>query len=300
MGLISRLLHEPLIHFVVAGAILYGAYATVVEDAGTPESEATIIVDRRALLTFLQYRANAFEPDTFGAVLDTMSDEELQELIDAYIDEEVLFREAQSLGLNSNDYIIRQRMVQKMSFLMSDIADRGAVGSDDELAAWFASNIEAYAIQPWTTFTHVFFDADRRGAAGAIEAAQAALTELNESETGFNDAPGYGDRFPFLRNYVERTYEYVASHFGYDFAEQLSALDESSAEWQGPLESSLGQHVVLITTQTPRAYPDLEAVRADVERDFNAERTRSALGEMTQAVRDRYQIEIRDVRADPQ
>jgi hypothetical protein len=298
--MLSRLLREPLVHFIVAGAVLYGTYAALAGSDETTDSGETIIVDRRALLTFMQYRANAFEPETFSAVLDTMSDADLQELIDAYINEEVLYREAESIGLDSNDYIIRQRLVQKMSFLMSDIADRGATASDDELTDWFEANIEAYAIQPWTTFTHVFFDVERRGAAQAAVDAQAALAALNESGLGFNDAPGHGDRFPFLRNYVERTYEYVASHFGYDFAEQLASLDASSAQWQGPLQSSLGAHVVLITTQAPRAYPDLEAVRADVERDFNAERTRMALGEMTESVRDQYRIEIREVRADSQ
>lgn len=296
MRVLRRLLGEPLVHFVVVGAIVYGAYAYFVDDGVSSESVSSIVVDRRSLLSFLQYRANAFDPDTFSELLDTMPESELQELINAYVNEEVLYREAQSLSLESNDYIIRQRMVQKMSFLMSDIADRGTAGSDAELAAWFDANIEAYAIQPWATFTHVFFDAQRRGDEGAKLAVEEALATLNESGTEFNDSPGHGDRFPFLRNYVERTYEYVASHFGYEFAATLAELDASLNEWQGPIQSALGYHVVLVTRQAQRAYPELEEVRSDVERDFSAERTRSALAEMTQSVRNRYRIEIRELR----
>ena len=253
-------------------------------------------MDRRALLSFLQYRANAFDADTFSELLDAMPDSELQELIDSYIDEEVLYREAESLGLEANDYIIRQRMIQKMSFLLSDIAERGVAVSDEELATWFEANIEAYAIQPWTTFTHVFFDAERRGEAGARQAAEETLALLNESGAGFNDSYAHGDRFPFLRNYVERTYEHVASHFGYDFAAQLAGLAANDSNWQGPIGSALGQHVVLVARQAERAYPPLEDVRAEVERDYATERSRAALAEMTEALRARYDIELRELR----
>ena len=90
----TRWLREPLVHFVAAGAILFGALALFRDDAQSIEDGRTIVVDRRSLLSFLQYRANAFEAGTFGAALDAMTDAEIQEVIDAYIDEEILYREA--------------------------------------------------------------------------------------------------------------------------------------------------------------------------------------------------------------
>lgn len=291
-----RIFREPLVHFLLAGVVLYGAYA-LVADTDAVQDASRIVVDRRALLSFMQFRANAFDPDSFGAALDSMTQDELQQLIDAYVDEEVLFREAESLGLDANDYIIRQRMVQKISFLLGDVADRSAAGDEDELRAWFERNADAYAIQPWTTFTHVFFDADRRGVEGARQAAEAARVELMSSGAQFSDAAGYGDRFPFLRNYVERTHEYVASHFGDGFAAELAGLQADAGLWQGPIGSALGQHVVLVTRQVERAYPRFDEVRETVERDFAAEHARSALADVTRAVRDRYEIEILDLRS---
>jgi hypothetical protein len=294
-----RWLREPLLHFVLAGVILFGAYALIRGDEASPDDAMTINVGRRELLTFLQYRANAFEPASFGAALDAMTESELQEVIDAYVDEEVMYREARGLGLEESDNIIRQRMVQKINFLLADVAATAEAPDRSELEAYFEANREAYAIQPWATFTHVFFDVTRYGPDGALAAAEAAMQELNSAHAGFNDATDVGDRFPFLRNYVERTFEYVASHFGYEFAASLEAMEPSS-EWQGPISSVYGEHIVLLTRSEKRAYPKLDDVRADVERDLAAEQASVAQTQMLDRIRSRYRIEVGDLRPDPE
>ncbi len=294
----SRLVREPLVHFVVAGALLFAAFTAFRggEDAGGGTG-TTITVDRRDLLTFLQYRANAFEAETFGAALDAMTDAELEELVDAYVREEVLYREARALGLEESDNIIRQRMVQKMSFLLADVAASGEAPDPEALASYFEANIDAYAIEPWATFTHVFFDSAERGADGARRAAGIARDELNAAGAGFNDAAGIGDRFPYHRNYVERTIEYIASHFGAGFAANLESLEPSAGEWRGPLRSAYGEHIVLLTRRVERSDPTLEAVRAEVERDYAQQEADAALAGMTGALRDRYEVEVGQLRS---
>lgn len=297
MPTLKRWIREPLVHFVVAGAILFTSFAIFRGDEFAADDSTTITVGRRELLSFLQYRANAFEPETFGAALDAMNDEELEEIIAAFVDEEVLYREAQGLGLEESDNIIRQRMVQKMNFLLADVAAAGQSPDQAGLEAYFDANIEAYAIQPWATFTHVFFDAAKLGDEAARAAAEDARRVLNESGADFNQATGLGDRFPFLRNYVERTFEYIASHFGYEFAAELEALDATGDEWQGPLRSAYGEHVVLLTHREERALPRLDEVRADVERDYASEQADAALQQMLATIRTRYRVEIGDIRS---
>jgi hypothetical protein len=293
-GLFGRLVREPLVHFVIAGAVLFSVFQAL---GGEPEADdATIVIDRRALLAHMQYRANAFEPEAFGALLDAMTPDERQALIDDYVREEALYREAEALGLRENDYIIRQRMVQKMSFLMGDLAVAGEAIDEAALEDYFARNREAYAAEPSATFTHVFFDADRRGADGAEAAARAALATLRAEHAGFNDASG-GDRFPFLRNYVERTFSYVASHFGPEFAQALAELPEDAEGWQGPFRSAYGWHVVLMTARTSRSLPALADVRASVEADFRRDEADAALDRLTEGLLERYRVEVGDLRA---
>ena len=279
--------------------MLFGAFALFRDDPGSNDASATIVVDRRNLLTYLQYRANAFDTEVFGAALDSMTDDELQEVIDAFVNEEVLYREAKALGLEQSDNIIRQRMVQKINFLLTDIAASSAVEDEAALSRYFAANIEAYAIQPWATFTHVFFDADQRGADGARRAAEAAKQELNDRRAAFSDPPGIGDRFPFFRNYVERTFDYIAGQFGEEFAAALEILQPIENEWQGPVQSAYGQHVVLLTERTELRYPELDEVRGDVAGDYQTEQANRALVEVTQAIRERYRIEIGEIRSAP-
>lgn len=293
----TRWLREPLVHFVAAGAILFGALALFRDDAQSIEDGRTIVVDRRALLTFLQYRANAFEAETFGSALDAMSDAEIQELVDAYVDEEILYRQALEYRLDTSDNIIRQRMVQKMSFVLTDVAAAGQSADRAALEAYFRENIEAYAVAPWVTFTHVFFDSSRRGEDGAREAALATQRELNAGGMQFNEGAGFGDRFPYDRNYVERTLEFVAGHFGYDFVAALAEIEPSESAWQGPIRSAYGEHLVMLTRSVDRAYPELDEVMGNVERDYRNEQTSAALAAMTRAIRDGYRIEVGDIRS---
>ena len=285
-------MHEPLVHFLVAGAVLFSAYR-IAHGPATPADEHTIVVSRQALLTFMQYRANAFEPKTFGTALDAMSSQDLRRLVDDYVEEEALYREAKSLGLESSDYVIRQRMIQKMRFLLSN----GTESELDEAALrdYFVAHKDAYAIAPSVTFTHVFFDTTRRGADAAKAEAERTLRELNASHAGFNDAPSHGDRFPFATNYVARTYDYVAGQFGNEFAAALAKL-EPNDEWQGPLRSAYGQHIVLLTRRTPSRSPHLDEVRDQVESDYLRARADARLKLLVDSVRRRYHVEVLPLR----
>lgn len=94
--MLRRLLREPLLHFLLAGAALYAAWAWLGPgDADTRR----IVVDRPTLLRFMQYQAQAFEPGSFTARFDAMDAAQRSRLIADYVREESLYREARALGL---------------------------------------------------------------------------------------------------------------------------------------------------------------------------------------------------------
>ena len=296
---IGRIAREPLVHFAVAGIVLAGAYAAIRGPDRGAADERTIVVDRAALLNYMQYRANAFDPAAAGSVLDAMNDDDLHKLIDAYVREEIKFREARSLGLMADDYVIRQRMVQKADFLFADLAQT-AVGEDEQaLQAYFETHRDDYAVAGSVTFTHVFFDADNRGSEAARADAKALARELNESGAGFEDATRFGDRFPYLRNYVDRTPGFVESHFGAGFAAALDELPVDPNTWQGPIGSAYGEHLVLITRRSDRRIPPFAEVRDRVQQDFVRAQTAAGEQKILDGLRSGYQIEIDDVRSQP-
>ena len=98
-------------HFLLLGIGLFVLFEFVVsEDAAYDEN--VIVVDRNTLLTFVQFRARAFEPGAAAAYLDNLEGGDLERLIDDFVREEALYRQAIALGVDANDYVIKRRMIQ--------------------------------------------------------------------------------------------------------------------------------------------------------------------------------------------
>lgn len=265
---LRRFLREPLLHFLVAGGILFGIFGLTHRAGPGLASDKTIVVDRESLLNFFQYRSHAFQPEFFSSQLEAMTAAERKDLVDQYVQEEILYREAKAMGLEQGDYVIRQRLVQKMRFLIEGMTEGRAEPSDAVLAEYFQKNSKRYVVDPSVTFTHIFFDSSVRGDQEARELALRLKERLNAGGAAFNDAPNYGDRFPFLQNYVERTFDYVASQFGSEFVSKLKQGAPAEKHWIGPIRSTYGYHVVLMTRLTEARVPKLNEIRSQVADDW--------------------------------
>jgi len=284
----KKVLKDPLLHFLVLGLGLFVLFDLVASDEAAYDSKV-IDVDRDSLLTFVQYRSRAFEPQA-AARLDGFSDEELDRLIADYVREEALHREAKALGVDKNDYIIKRRMIQSIEFITDGFVTAAVDVSDDVITAHYEANREDYYINPYVTFTHVFFDGERHNRSEALALATAKLEELNEQQVPFSNAPRHGDRFPFFVNYVERAPQFVASHFGMPMAEDVFALESSDSTWHGPYESQYGMHLVLLTRKAEGRYPDLAEIEAGVRDDAEREAIATLKDQAIQAIVDTYEV----------
>lgn len=290
-----KALKDPLGHFLVLGLALFALFAWITEDEASTDDNV-INIDRPALLTHIQYHARAFSPEAAAAHLDGMSDSELDRLIDSFVREEALYREALSLGMDQTDHVIKHRLVQSIEFITDDLALRTTEVSDDELEAYFEANRESYRIEPTVTFTHVFYNSERHGMEEARNLADEKLAELNRNRVPFTDAPGHGDRFLYLVNYVERTEDLVASHFGDEMAGAVFALGADDANWVGPLQSRYGQHLVLLTGRTVERNPELAEVEARVRADAEREAAEKRRDAAIETLIDTYEVRRQAVR----
>jgi hypothetical protein len=294
----KQILREPLLHFLIAGGILLAAYQLTHEPEVDLSRDKTIVVDKEGLLNFLQYRSKAFETEYFTKELDAMSPEERKSLVDQYIEEEMLYREAKSLGLEQGDYVIRQRLVQKMRYLIDDITEGGDAPSDAVLNAYLQKHKDIYTLEPSLTFTHVFVDSSLHGNKKALEMAERLKHDLNSRGARFNDAPQFGDRFPFHENYVERTVDYVQSHFGPEFLSGIAKITPSEMRWNGPVRSMHGYHLILLTSRSEARLPELNEIRAQVAEDWERDRTQAARSHGLSRLASEYIIERRDLAGD--
>ena len=239
-----KLLKEPLLHFVIIGALIFGVHAW--RQGGGDKVDAAnakhIEVNAATIMRLKDGWRRQFQ--------QTPTTDDLRGMVEAHIREEVLCREALVIGLDRDDTIVRRRMAQKMEFLTQDIST-AVVPDAAALAKFFAQNAERYAKPAQASFRHVYFNKEKRGARLDADAkeALAALAKPGVSEETFGDSFLHGFEF---NNQSEQD---VTSIFGREFAK--SVMDASPDAWRGPITSSYGVHLVrvahrvVITRMTP-------------------------------------------------
>lgn len=285
-------LKQPLLHFLLLGAMLFAWNARVTEPVPASDESPdknVIVVDRAALLDYLQYQAQTFDAATFNQRLDSMNADDKQRLIDAYVREEALYREALRLQMDSGDYIIKQRLVQKAEFLLENLASSNPDPDEAALAEYYSAHQQDYRIDAVYSFTHIFFDAGKDGLDGARTRAEALLARA--SAIGIDDAGNHGDRFPFLQSYVERTREFVSNNFSSDFVSELDRLTPSQ-NWQGPVVSRYGYHLVMLTNRSEPHVQSLDEVRQRVLEDYRYDKLLRGREAAEQGVVAGYEVRV--------
>jgi hypothetical protein len=273
-----RFLREPLLHFVVLGAALFLVHAVASDVFSTDASRRIAITEPEIELLAGGFGRQWQRPPT---------EDELRALVDGRVREEVLYREALAVGLDQNDVIVRRRMVQKMELLSQDLATL-ADPRDQELRAFFQERQEEYRVPPRISFSHVYFNTDRRGPA-AEEDARRALAELRAATPPPRRAPERGDRFMLQHDYALRSPLEVQQLFGARFAERLFELELG---WYGPVVSGYGIHLVYVGERVEGRIPEYEEVRDRLVNDYNRMRRDRANELLYEGLVRGYEVEI--------
>ena len=243
-----RWLREPVWHFVVLGAGVFALHRAMAPELSARRIAVTANV-RRALLAEHAQRYGA--PPTPA---------QAQALIERWLDDEVRVREAQVLGLDREDLIVRRRLIQKMDFLLEDTTPL-ARATDADLQAWLVARPVQYALPERVSFEHVFAGTERHptDAAAVVVAWRTALVEGASAAT-------LGD--PFLRGRIfsRQTPLEVSGILGAEFATAVAGLPVGS--WSEPIRSSYGWHTVRLSERIGGRPAELGDVRAVVERDW--------------------------------
>ena len=269
-------LREPLVHFLLLGALIFGVDALTGESAEHTETRLDITaadLERIRALHALQWGAPP-------------ADSALPALLDDYIRQEILFREGVSLGFDQGDPVVRNRVVQKMEFLLQ-APELLTEPAEDQLAAYFAAHKDRYRAPPQVSFTHIYFSPSQRGSRAETDA-KATLAKLASThETAISER---GDPFIIPIDPSPRTQEEIERDFGADFAAALAEAPEGA--WSGPLRSALGLHLVRVLAHVPAREPELADVRDQVRADHLAQQQRDAADAGFARIKARYQVNI--------
>ena len=292
---LKRYLQEPLIYFLLIGGLFFIAFdyfgQSYVDD------EQTIVVDKKSLLRFMQLKTKIVDPTMLVRAFDGLSVDKRQKLIDAYVREQALYRESKALGLDKGDPIIKRRAIQNLEFITQDYSEAVIKVTDKQIETFFSEHKQNYYIEPYVTFTHVFFDREIHKDDLAEKLALTKLKELNKNKVLFSEGINHGNRFPYHVNYVERTPDFVASHFGKAMAKDVFAISFTNdspdePKWQGPFASSYGSHLVMVTSRNEGRYPELEEIRDRVIGDVRRAQIRQQKDSMIAEIVGSYQLEL--------
>jgi peptidyl-prolyl cis-trans isomerase C len=249
---VGTLAREPFLHFVLLGAVIFGLSHYLDECARF--TRITITQDQvRSLADNYRLQYGGFP-----------TPQQLQALVDNFIKEEILYRQALKLGLDVNDEIIRRRLVQKYEFLEKDLATP-AEPTASQLREYYRQHPDRYLRPATVTFTHVYFSLDGRGDRGARDAAQTLASNLNRR--GATRAADQGDRFPGTADFSAVSREELGRVFGREgLAEAIFGVELN--HWSAPLRSGFGWHTVYVTSRQPAKEAPFEEVRETLRVDY--------------------------------
>jgi len=274
-----KILKEPLLHFLIIGAILFFVYSW-----RNPSTENSLQTNKIKVTSADIERIQSLWQKQRGRY---PTEVELKGLIDNHVRQQILYREAVKLGLEQNDIIIERRLVQKMEFLSEDLATLQEP-TEDILKKYYDENQDTYLIPSQFSFEHIYFNEERN--ANSKEAALNTLDKISNnqlSKTSFSDM---GDPFMLPFNFIRKSQDDIRYDFGESFAKSLVEL--SHDQWQGPIESGYGLHLVRIYEFIKPYQPKFSDVKEIVTRDYLFQLRQDAKKKFYAQLMKNYEIEI--------
>jgi len=300
---------RALLRFSLLGALLFGADRLFLRAPPAPEPVVVSSARLEALRQESQRFGAAQDPAALAALVQAEVDDELlyrraralgldrndpvvvQRLVqnlrfagaDPDRDDASLYAEALSLGLDRSDPLVRRRLVQRMRLELEGVA-QGEEPAEAELRKRYDADAARYQLPARTRFVQLYF------ARGHEAQARDALAKLRAENVAPADAAARGE--PFLHPFAQppQADAELASRFGREFAEALAALPPGS--WQGPVPSAYGQHLVYIEERTSAGQAPFETVREQVRLSVLAERRATALAQELARMREGVPVVI--------
>ena len=259
-----------MLHFVLAGASVFLLYDFVSDkDAG---ADTDIIVTRGQI----EHMASLFEKTRQRAP----TSEEVAGLIDNYVVEEVMYREAKKIQLDQDDTIVRRRMRQKMEFLLDDLSTTEP--SDKDLQTFLDNNPVRFRRDDSISFEQVYLSE------GNQEQAMALLARLQSDDFSAGNTGVGSGLLP--DSFDDASATRIRSVVGEEFTDEI--FRRKVGPWQGPIESPFGLHLVRIEQITRGEVPALEDIRAVVRREWQSDARNASRKELIAQLRANYIVQI--------
>ena len=274
--MLKRVLKEPLVHFLALALVIFAVYGIM--NRSEAEKPDRIVITGPKIEQIAGLFAKVWQRPPTAA--------ELKDLIDDYVKEEILVREAFALGLDKDDTVIRRRLRLKMEFL-SDAESEALSPTDAELEAYLKVNPGKFEIDPMIAFRQIYLNPERRG--DRLDQDTASILEVLRSGAR-PDQSALGDSTLLPSELPITSKSSIGQIFGREFAEALR--NTTPGQWSGPIKSAFGFHIVRVSDYKTGRIPDLDEVRHAVAREWANERRKARQDARFNEFLKRYQVTI--------
>ena len=267
---IRTMMREPLVHFLLGGVGLFLLFNLVSDSDRVADDEIVVTAGQ------IEHMVTIFRKTRQRAP----TGQELRGLIDNFIVEEMLYREAVSIGLDQDDTIIRRRLRQKMEFLLDDFT--AVEPSDADLQQFLDENPDRFRADALISFVQVYLNEFSR------DKAEAVLAKLQSGDVAKPDELSESHLLPF--RFDDASEAVVSAQFGEKFKTML--FDLEVGQWIGPVDSPFGIHFVRIGNIVAGRIPGLAEIRKEVEREWLADFRKIAQKEILDQMKMGYTVTV--------
>ena len=209
------------------------------------------------------------------------SEEELRAATRSLVDQEILFREALTLGLDRTDPIVRRRMIQKMTMILEGQLVPEEI-DDAAVAAWFEAHRARFVIPERRSFVHMQLG----------DVTDAELQVLVREASGLSPeeiAQGVAASASSIHGPTQRalSHDEAKRRFGAGVADEV--FGQTPGRWaaaRGPQ----GWVLIRVDAVLEARVPSLDEVRAQAREGWRASQREGSLRRGMDELRSRYDV----------
>lgn len=278
MRAIKNIIKEPIAHFIIIGVVVFLFYSFI---KGS-------YVDKDHAIQITKSDVEAIINKWMAQMKRPPAKQEVDIFLEDYVQREILFREAKAMGLDKNDIVVKNRMLQKLDFLTNDLLITGTP-TDAEALKYFNNNPEKYIVPGKIDFIHIYFNLDKRSFDEAKQTALEVKKNLSISSTVPNNYFENGDLFILPYEFYGLSKADVTNKFGKsELSEEVLGLEEK--KWGGPFLSSYGLHLVYVSNKKPSQALQFEEVKSDIKDILIKDKRKEAKKRIISELKKKYVI----------
>ncbi len=261
-SVLKSAVREPLIHFLVIGALIFAADYVLHPPAA--KDDKVILVTKALRQSFI---------DNFDEDKERVpSDGELSNMIDAWVASEILYREGKAMGVDRGDVTIRDRIAYKLQVLVFSQVEVPRP-TEEQLREWFEKNRARFDSAETVGF-YFTLPTDEATARRELEEIE-AQTESSDIQQR-------------TRAVLARPVATLAGSFGEEFRDGL--LASPIGKWT-ILQSKDGWHVVRLDSHRLDEKARFEEVAEQVDQMWRTDQSRIQAWEAVNRLKASYRVE---------